>query len=50
MLKDDAAEDDGSVMRETLAEFWDTFYRQYTEENTNQVLRHNMSNGRQLPK
>ena len=29
---DDAAEDDGSVMRETLAEFWDTFYLQYTEK------------------
>ena len=41
---DDAAEDDGSVMRETLATFWDTFYLQYTEENTNQVhvLRHSM--------
>ena len=23
---DDAAENDGSVMRETLAKFWDTFY------------------------
>ena len=32
----DDAEDTGSVMRDALAEFWDTFYLQYTEENTNQ--------------
>ena len=41
---DDDAEDDGSVMREIHAECLDTFYLQYTEENTNQVqvLRDNM--------
>lgn len=49
MLKEDgtpeAAEDNGGVMRDSLTEFWDTFYLQYTEGNTYKVpvLRHDMT-------
>lgn len=49
MLKEDgtpdAAEDNGGLMQDSLTEFCDTFYLQYTEGNTYKVpeLRHDMT-------
>lgn len=41
----EVAEDNGGVMRDSLTEFWDTFYLQFTEGNECKVpvLRHDMT-------
>jgi len=41
----EVAEDNGGVMRDSLTEFWDTFYLQFTEGNEYKVpvLRHDMT-------
>ncbi|XP_033736059.1 uncharacterized protein LOC117324357 [Pecten maximus] len=49
MLKENGtpeiAEDNGGVLRDALSEFWDTFYLQYTEDNSYKVpvIRHDMT-------